>query len=290
MHLIPVKAENLFFRKLIMPISNQDILDLLNVMEPISLDQMSSIKLMNRIDTKFVTSRRLLVELLRRVKDKYYVQEINGDRISPYRTTYFDTDRYTQYMQHHNRYANRTKVRVRTYLSSGDLTFLEVKRKNNHLRTKKKRIQVESLETAKQTEGAAELVLKRTGLNLEDMHPIVQNHFHRITLVNMGKTERLTIDFNVTFHNFETLNDYDTENIVIIELKRDGNIFSPITNILRDLHIHPTGFSKCCIGMVTTDPHLKQNNFKQKLRMLRKINADETYQIRDGAEEVDSNT
>ena len=42
--------------------------------------------------------------------------------------------------------------------------------------------------------------------------------------------------------------------------------------------------------MVTTDPHLKQNNFKQKLRMLRKINADETYQIRDGAEEVDSNT
>ena len=60
-------------------------------MQPITLDQMSSIKLMNRIDTKFVTSRRLLLELLRRVQDKYFVQEINGDRISPYRTTYFDT-------------------------------------------------------------------------------------------------------------------------------------------------------------------------------------------------------
>ena len=69
-----------------------------------------------------------------------------------------------------------------------------------------------------------------------------------------------------------------------------GNIFSPITNILRDLHIHQTGFSKCCIGMVTTNPQLKQNNFKQKLRMLRKINLDETYQIRDTAESIEDNT
>ena len=122
------------------------------------------------------------------------------------------------------------------------------------------------------------------------MHPIVQNNFDRVTLVNYGKTERLTIDFNVRFHNFETGNDFDTERIVIIELKRDGNIFSPITNILRDLHIHQTGFSKCCIGMVTTDPNLKQNNFKQKLRMLRKINLDETYQIRDSVENIDDNT
>ncbi len=269
---------------------NQDIITLLEVMQPITLDQMSSIKLMNRIDTKFVTSRRLLLELLRRVAGKYYVQEINGDRISPYRTTYLDTPRYEQYMQHHNRHTNRTKVRVRTYLSSGDLTFLEVKKKNNHLRTKKKRIQVQGLETAAQTEGASELVLKRTGLKLEDMHPIVQNHFDRVTLVNYGKTERLTIDFNVRFHNFETGKDFDTENIVIIELKRDGNIFSPITNILRDLHIHQTGFSKCCIGMATTDPTLKQNNFKQKLRMIKKINLDETYQIRDTAEDIDSDT
>lgn len=270
--------------------ANKEILSLLDRMQPITLEQMSSIKLMNRIDTKFVTSKRLLMELLRRVQDKYYVQETNDFRISPYRTTYFDTDHYTQYMQHHNRYVRRTKVRVRTYLSSGDLTFLEVKRKNNHGRTNKKRIQVESLETVKQTEGASELVKKRTGLMLEDMHPIVQNNFDRVTLVNIGKTERLTIDFNVKFHNFETGNDYDTENIVIIELKRDGNIFSPIKSILRDLHIHPTGFSKCCIGMVTTDPHLKQNNFKQKLRMLRKINIDQTYLIRDTAQGVDDNT
>lgn len=259
---------------------DQDIHALLQTMQPITLDEMSSIRLMNRIDTKFVCSKRQLVAMLHRVQQKYYVQQIGDDRISPYRTTYFDTDDYTMYMQHHNRHACRTKVRVRTYLSSGDLTFLEVKRKNNHARTKKKRIRVGSLETAPRTEGAAELVLDRTKLMLDAMHPVVQNHFDRITLVNYAKTERLTIDFNVRFHNYDTDIDRDTGNIVVVELKRDGNIYSPILSILRDLHIHPTGFSKCCIGMAMTDPQLKQNNFKTKLRLLQKINADDTYIIR----------
>ncbi len=250
-----------------------EILALLGGMDPISLDEMSSIRLMNRLDTKYVASKRQLIDLLKLAGEKYFVQQINGDRISPYRTTYFDTDDHVMYMQHHGRRARRCKVRVRTYLSSGDLTFLEIKNKNNHARTKKKRIQVPSLEQAMQTEGARELVKKKTGLDIEQIHPIVQNHFDRITLVNRGKTERLTIDFNVKFHNFDTGNDHDTENIVIIELKRDGNIFSPIITLLRDLHIHPTGFSKCCIGMATTDKALKQNNFKQKLHQLDKINS-----------------
>ena len=103
-----------------MPNYDDHISELLAVMDPISLDEMSGIKLMNRIDTKFVASKRQLVDMLRLVRDKYFVQEINSDRISPYRTTYFDTDNYAQYMQHHGGRATRTKVRVRTYLSSGD--------------------------------------------------------------------------------------------------------------------------------------------------------------------------
>lgn len=250
-----------------------EIRGLLDNMTPITLEEMSSIRLMNRLDTKYVASKRQLVELLKLVQGKYYVQQINGDRISPYRTTYLDTDEHVMYMLHHNKRARRVKVRVRTYLSSGDLTFLEVKNKNNHSRTKKKRIQVSSLEEGMKSDAAAELVMKRAGLALSDLHPVVQNHFERITLVNYGKTERLTIDFNVQFHNFETGNDRDTGNIVIIELKRDGNVFSPVCSLLRDIHVHPTGFSKCCIGMAMTDSTLKQNNFKLKLKQLEKINS-----------------
>ena len=254
---------------------DQKIQSLLNVLPPITLEQMESIKLMNRLDTKYVATKSQLIELLQMVEGKYYVQTIGSTTICPYRTTYFDTDDHTMYLMHHNRRAKRVKVRVRTYLTSGDLTFLEVKNKNNHGRTKKKRIQVPSLDGAQTADGAQELVRKKARIPFDSMHQVVQNMFDRITLVNMGKTERLTIDYNIKFHNFETGNDADSDQLVIIELKRDGNVYSPICSLLRDLHIHPTGFSKCCIGMVWTDPSLKSNNFKNKVRKLAKINSDE---------------
>ena len=248
------------------------IRDILDTMPPIGLDEMEGIRLMNRLDTKYVTTKTKLLLLLNMLREQYYAQEVKEKRICPYRTTYFDTSDHVQYMQHHNRNARRTKVRVRTYLVDGDTTFLEIKNKNNHARTKKKRMRVPSLETAQQTEGAENLVRQKTGLDFLKMHPVVQNLFDRVTLVNLEKTERLTIDFNIKFHNFETSLDADTDQLVIIELKRDGNIYSPVINMLRDLHIHPTGFSKCCLGMCWTDPQLKKNNFKQRMRQLAKIN------------------
>lgn len=240
-------------------------------MMPITLEEMTGIKLMNRLDTKYVASKSQLVELLQLVQDKYYVQETLDNRIIPYCTTYYDTADHTMYMMHHNRHARRKKVRVRTYVAS-NLTFLEVKNKNNHGRTKKKRIEVPSQENFRSAEGAHELVRRKTGLSLDVLQAVVQNQFDRVTLVNKDKTERLTIDFNIEFHNFETDNNHGTDQLVIIELKRDGNVYSPVVNILHDIHIHPTGFSKCCIGMALTDPQLKQNNFKPKLRKLQKIN------------------
>ncbi len=244
----------------------------LDRLPPITLEQMESIKLMNRLDTKYVATKRQLIELLKLVEGKYYVQEIGQYRVCPYRTTYFDTPDHSMYMMHHNKRARRVKVRVRTYLTSGDLTFLEVKNKNNHGRTKKKRIQVPSIEAAPHTEGVPELVQKKAHIPFSTMHQVVQNMFERITLVNMAKTERLTIDFNIRFHNFETGRDADSDQLVVIELKRDGNVYSPICSLLRDLHIKPTGFSKCCIGMVWTDPGLKQNNFKAKVMRLARLN------------------
>lgn len=244
---------------------------LLTQMRPITLEQMSDIRLMNRLDTKYVCSKQQLAQLLNLVQDEYYVQETLDNRIIPYCTTYYDTADHLMYNMHHTKRAKRMKVRVRTYVASND-TFLEVKNKNNHGRTKKKRISVPSQENFRSTEGAYELVMRKTGLNLDRLNATVRNNFDRVTLVNNKKTERLTIDFNIRFHNIETSVDHGTDQLVIIELKRDGNVFSPVTNILRDIHIHPTGFSKCCIGMALTDTSLRRNNFKPKLRNLQKIN------------------
>ena len=238
-------------------------------MQPITLAEMKGIKLMNRTDTKFVTNKERLAKLLALCEGKYYVQENDGSRIASYRTVYWDTDTHYFYMEHHNGRAPRQKVRVRTYLDS-DVTFLEVKTKNNHGRTKKKRMEVASQETAMEGE-AGDFLHKLVKHTVDNIHPTVENRFHRITLVNYGKTERLTIDFDVNFHNHETGTDSNVGNLVIVELKRDGNVYSPVLALLRKLRIKPSGFSKYCIGTVMTNREIKKNNFKEKMINYNKI-------------------
>ena len=243
--------------------------DLLQYLEPITLEQMSSIRLMNRTDTKFVTNKENLARLLELAQGKYYAQFNNESRVANYMTTYWDTDNHRFFLEHHNGRAPRQKVRVRTYMDS-DLTFLEVKTKNNHGRTKKKRVEVPSQDIDVQgTNGEFVEGLVHQGLN--EMHPTVRNQFHRITLVNYEKTERLTIDYDVQFHNMETGTDANVGPLVIIELKRDGNVYSPVLDILRVLRIKPSGFSKYCIGSVMTNKKLKQNIFKEKMIVLSKL-------------------
>ena len=93
---------------------NKRIDELLGQLKPITLEPMSSIRLMNRTDTKFVTSKENLVRLLEMVQGEYYAQSIDGNKIANYLTTYWDTDGHHFYLEHHNGRAPRHKVRVRT--------------------------------------------------------------------------------------------------------------------------------------------------------------------------------
>ena len=102
---------------------------------------MESVKLMNRIDTKYAVPLAVLPDILEAAKTDYFAQEIDGKRIATYDTIYYDTDTLDMYIRHHDRQLVRQKIRIRQYVDS-NLTFLEIKRKNNKGRTKKKRIVV----------------------------------------------------------------------------------------------------------------------------------------------------
>ena len=243
--------------------------ELLTNLKPITLDEMKDIRLMNRTDTKFVTNKENLARLLELAQGKYYAQFNEGSKIANYMTTYWDTENHKFYLEHHNGRAPRQKVRVRTYMDS-DVTFLEIKTKNNHGRTKKKRVEVPSQQITGEG-GNEEFLQERVHLGLSDIHPTVRNQFHRFTLVNYEKTERLTIDYDVSFHNMETGRSADVGQLVIIELKRDGNVFSPVLDMLRQLRIKPSGFSKYCIGSVMTNDRLKQNNFRERMVTFSKL-------------------
>ena len=120
---------------------------ILSSFAPITLEEMSGIKLMNRIDTKFVTTRERVEQLLLMARQEYYAQQTDGQRLSGYSTTYFDTYDYNMFYVHQTGHTGRQKLRFRTYDSSG-LQFMEVKTKNNHGRTKKKRMAVEDMSMA----------------------------------------------------------------------------------------------------------------------------------------------
>lgn len=238
---------------------------------PITLEEMSGIKLMNRTDTKFVASFEQLNAFLLAVQGKYYIQEKEGERLAEYHTTYFDTPDYEMYRMHHCGKKVREKIRVRTYLDSND-TFLEVKNKNNHGRTKKKRIMVEGVDTLRaEGENVVPFLAKHAWYTLDDVSPVIENWFNRITLVNFGKSERLTIDFNLRFHHLKSDERNKLERVAIIELKRDGNVPSPALEIIRALRIRRSGFSKYCIGSALTHKGLKRNNFKERLMMIHKM-------------------
>ena len=250
--------------------------EILNEYDSITLDEMRSIRLMNRIDTKFVTTVPMLRQLLLLAKDDYFVQESQGERISPYYTLYFDTLDYKMYNRHEAGHLSRQKVRVRSYVNAG-LNFLEVKTKNNHGRTKKKRIEALNFDPENHSIFNVQSSLFSDFLQTYLKYPQqslvrqVENRFDRITLVNKAKTERLTIDTNLRFHNISTNNYRFMEELVVIELKRDGLQPSPILPLLTKLRIHPHGFSKYCIGSALTNADLRRNRIKPRLHSVEKI-------------------
>lgn len=239
-------------------------------MTPISLAGMESVKLMNRIDTKFVAPARLLPEILCLATPDYYIQEIDGQRLAAYDTLYYDTPDLQMYLRHHDRQLRRQKIRIRTYMDSR-LTFLEVKNKNNKGRTKKKRISLQTNDLQNINAEQREWLNGKAWYDISTLQPQLHTRFERITLVNRAKTERLTIDTALRWENVQTGQRAALGDAVIIELKRDGYQPSEMLDILRSLRIKPMKMSKYCIGTALTNPTIKSNRFRPKLRQLEKL-------------------
>ena len=244
----------------------------LEALAPISLEEMDGIKLMNRIDTKYLTDESTLLRILADAAAAgYRVLVTEGMRISPYDSVYYDTAGLRMFCDHHNRRLVRQKVRTRSYVNSGD-TFLEIKRKNNKGRTKKKRLRIPSDELMdfRADTVACTYLASHSWFSAPDLSPVLETLFHRITLVNPALTERLTIDTQLCFKNFRTGKGTTLQDAVIIELKQDGRADSQMKNILLDLRVKPVRVSKYCIAVTLTDPQAKSGRFKEKVRYIEK--------------------
>ncbi len=242
--------------------------ELLAPFTPVTLREMDAVKLLNRMDAKFVFSAGLLPALLGQLVSSYHILEIGTVRQQHYETLYFDTPGNRLYLDHHNRRLNRFKVRSRRYLDSGDL-FFEIKFKSNKGRTRKERIRhAEPWDRIGSKQ--EELLAAGTGFSPEMLRPSLMVSFSRITLAGKEMAERVTIDTGLSFRNDTGRMEYP--GIAIAEVKQDRSCRSVITGVLHGMHVPPTRVSKYCIGLASVHPGLKQNYFKQKLHLINKLN------------------
>lgn len=245
----------------------QGLNNVLKELPPIRLDEMKSVALLNRVDTKFIFHIDELERILKKASAHYSVLEIEERRVSTYRNLYFDTEHLNFYKDHHNGKMNRVKVRMRKYLDS-DLCYLECKRKSNKGRTHKIRQRINDFEEVLKGDDA--LFLKDITNEYGQLEPVLWNEFNRITLVNLEDKERVTFDLGLSFNAKGSTATYDK--LVIAEIKQAGfNRNTTFFNLLKSLKINPFRVSKYCIGLISIDPGVKHNTFKEKIRRINKI-------------------
>ena len=246
--------------------------NILNTFAPISLEQMQDIQLMDRLDYKYVAPVSLLPALLEEISSLFLVQTNKNVRIASYKTQYFDTPGLDYFVMHQNGKSSRQKIRIRSYVDS-NLAFLEVKNKNNKGRTRKIRVKVDTplVHSITDLDEEQDFLEEHSLFNTDSLVPILENSFKRITLVNCKKTERVTIDFNISFLNYTTDKEKMLDNIMVLELKQDGQQYSDFRAALELLRIRQVSFSKYCIGIAMTDPDAKSNQFKKKLIRINKL-------------------
>ncbi len=236
--------------------------------EPITLKEMDKVQLMNRIDRKYWFHSDQLQSLLDTIKNDYYLLQISGNSELPYSSIYYETPNDRMYIDHHNGKLNRYKIRRRSYVESG-ISFLEIKFKTNKGRTIKKRI-LSDYGRIEFSQKECEFISAFTAYNPDELHPVLVNYFKRLTLVNKNFNERCTIDIDLGYE-YNGLK-RSLSNMVIVELKSDGNFKnSPLAMALEERRIKTSGFSKYCFGRSITNPDLKQNSFKSRIRRVEKV-------------------
>ena len=248
--------------------SEQKIKETLAGFEPITLEEMDSVKLMDRTDTKFVFNISQLPSILEEIKPYYRSLEVGGTRISKYETLYYDTDDFHLYHRHHSGKMNRYKIRSRKYVES-NLHFFEVKYKNNRGRTIKNRIKTKEIET-QLSEKAMKMLTDNTNIRPESLKAKLWVNYSRITLVNKTSAERLTIDIGL--HYITNDKRVNLSQLVIAEVKQDkANSLSPIIKTFLHRRIKEGSMSKYCFGIISVYDEVRKNNFKEKLRHINKI-------------------
>jgi hypothetical protein len=246
-------------------------------LDGVSLAELGTAALMERVDTKFLLPAALAPEAVRRCGAWYHALEVNGRRPCGYRTTYYDTADLALYHAHHAGRGTRRKVRVRTYLATGE-RYLEVKLRTNGGRTVKSRLRV--------PDGRADVlahpdarplldpVLRPAGPSHAARSPgelreVVEVDYTRLTLVGRDGAERVTLDLLLAFATDDGAASFP--GVAIAEVKQARHGRSCFLAAMRALGCRPVSISKYCLGVASLHDGAKKNHYKPLLHRIRTV-------------------
>ena len=211
----------------------------------ITLEEAKKIKLMNRIDKKYVLDFNQFCLLSKYIIDNYYiVVNEDGEFMLDYDSLYLDTIYDSMFHDHENKVPNRQKIRIREY-SNGD-KYIEIKTKNTESNTKKIRIPFNTC-----IDNDREWIENNLTYDYYSLGYKLEVKFKRITLVNKEKNSRITIDFGINFKNYETKKEASIKDI-IIEVKKETEDLTDFEKKLNDIGIQSQPFSKFYKGILMT--------------------------------------
>ena len=247
----------------------QDYESILRSFRTIFLSEMDSVQLFNRRVSKYILPTDRVGQLLDYAENHFSVLQIGDLRMADYETLYYDQEKFASYHDHINGKLIRCKVRRRSYLNSND-HFLEIKHKFNTGQTQKSRIPID-IDNREWIGEACNFTHENARIDFLSLSPVLKNRFKRITLVDFEKTQRITIDLNITFLLPDEIGFRRLENMSIIEIKQEKYMRSQLCAFFHENGFKNLGISKYCLGMSMLYPELKANGYKKKYLYIKKI-------------------
>ncbi|KUO21253.1 polyphosphate polymerase domain-containing protein [Streptomyces dysideae] len=237
-------------------------------LRPIGLDELvERASLLTRLDRKYMLPAHELPLFLAGLGNDVQVLEMAGERRFGYRSVYFDTPDLDGYLGAARRRRRRFKLRVRTYLDSGDRYF-EVKTRGPRGTTVKERIPYEgdAWRLAPAARAYTDEVLAGAGINSDGFRfaPSLVTSYRRMTLFLPASGSRVTVDTDLTWA-LPDGTELRTPDRAIVETK-SGRAGSGADRLLWSLKHRPCPVSKYGAGLAALRPELPAHRWLPVLR------------------------
>lgn len=213
----------------------------------ISLEELNSLNIKKRRDTRYILTKEIALNLLENISTDYTLLKVDGDSVIGYETSYYDTKDFDLFNNHINKKDNRFNIRIRSYSTSKE-SFIDIKES-------KKRNKVSKLISPYKSEDKFKRIVEtNTPYSFKNIEEKIAVHFNRFTFVNLRNREKITIDLDL---GFTTLKSFESlSSIAIIEIKSERKFYnSSFKKLLKKKNVKPYTISKYCLGISLMYPN-----------------------------------